>query len=338
MKRSEFLSKSALAVGSASLLACTTSFTDETPQKASDLVIPPRLVKGDTIVLFAPAGAVFNKKYITTCSQALIELGFKVELAPSVNKQFGYFSMSDIERAEELMSLMKNEKYKALIAVRGGWGCARMLEYLDLSVFEQNPKIIMGYSDLTSLLNYITQKTGLVTYHGIMAYSTWNWFAKEQFQKALMQSDKLSFINPKNDRSELKTWNSGIAKGPLIGGNLSVLITLIGTAYEPNWKDAILFLEETHEEPYSIDRMLFQLKARGVFKKINGIVLGKFNDCVPEDPEKSFTLNELLHQYFDGFEKPVYVGASFGHVLYKWILPIGVEVEMNADEFWVREV
>lgn len=338
MKRSEFLSKSALAVGSASLLACTTGFTEEKPKNTSDLVTPPRLVVGDTIVLFAPAGAVFNQKYVASVSNTLRELGFKVELAASVKAQFGYFSMTDIERGNEINSLFQNKEYKAMIAMRGGWGCARLLEYLDLDAIKSNPKIVMGYSDLTSLLNYITQQTGLITYHGIMGYSTWNWFAKEQFKSALMENQKRTLQNPENDRKELATWQNGSTTGNLIGGNLSVLVTLIGTPYEPIWKDGILFLEETHEEPYSIDRMLFQLKAAGVFEQLNGVVLGKFNDCVPEDPEKSFSLSELLHQYFDDFKKPIYVGASFGHVLYKWILPIGVEVEMNADEFWVREV
>lgn len=332
MKRKDFLTKTALSIGAVSLLSCAEEISS-TNKLDLQSVVPEKLKKGDTIALFAPAGAIFNAKHISKTEQVLTKLGYKVLKADSLYSQKGYFSASDENRLEEFHTLMANTNVKAIIAMRGGWGCARLLPNLNLDLIKKNPKIIMGYSDLTSLLNYITDHTGLVTYHGIMGYSTWNNFALSQFENHLVNDEnEVVLSNPNTDTNFLKTVHSGETKGILCGGNLSVLVSNIGTDYEPIWKDKILFLEETHEEPYRIDKMLFQMKHADVFEQINGLVLGKFNDCLAEYPDESFTLEEVFTDYFDTFNKPMYRGAAFGHVVNKFILPIGKVAHLNADQ------
>ena len=144
--------------------------------------------------------------------------------------------------------------------------------------------------------------------------------------------------NPSDNLADLKTWSAGKSKGILVGGNLSVVVSMIGTDYETNWNNKILFLEEIKEEPYRIDRMLWQLKQAGVFKKINGLVIGSFRKCNPEEPKKSFNLEEIFEQHFKNAKFPVYQGASFGHIAPKFTLPIGVLAEIDADNFTITTI
>jgi muramoyltetrapeptide carboxypeptidase len=215
--------------------------------------------------------------------------------------------------------------------MRGGWGCARMLDLLDYQVIAANPKIIMGFSDITSLINAVYAKTGMITYHGPCGYSSWGDFTKKEVSKALLSGAPFKMKNPPENREVLRTLTSGTAEGRLVGGNLTVIQSMIGTEYEPNWNKKILFLEEIGEESYRVDRMLWQLKQRKVFDKISGLVLGSFKDCEPEEPEKSFSLDEIFMQHFLDCGFPVYQGASFGHLAPKFTLPIGVKAEMDAS-------
>lgn len=334
MKRNEFIKSSAGLIAGG--LALSSFANAVTTQDLGEKILPKALVPGDLIAITAPAGSIWNKAHIDKIEKLLHEQGFKTTLGKTVYEQDGYLAGNDELRATELMNFFNDKSVKGIVTMRGGWGCARILDRLDYNIIRANPKIIIGFSDITSLINAIYVRTGIITYHGPCGYSSWGDFTMNYVKKAIAIGTQYVMKNPADYVAELKTWVSGKAKGDLIGGNLTVLVSMIGTAYEPDWQHKILFLEEIGEEPYRVDRMLWQLKQRGVFLKINGLVLGSFKDCEPEEPEKSFALEEVFDQHFAQVQFPVYQGAAFGHIGPKFTLPIGVWAEMDADEFTLR--
>ena len=292
---------------------------------------PKKLSKGDTIGVCAPAGAIKHTSEIDDFTHVLENLGFKVKMSPNVGGRFGYFSGTDEERAEDFMTLIKDDSISGIFFIRGGWGAARILEHLDFDVIRDNPKVIMGFSDITTLLNVITTKCDLITFHGPGGNSSWNTYSVDYIKRLLMKAENVTFENHQEDPI-IKTLSPGKAFGELFGGNLSVLSGLMGSEYIPNLEGKILFLEDVMEEPYRIDRMLTQLRLASVFDQAEGIVLGAFRKCVPEEPEYSFTLEEVFEQHFKGFNKPVFSGAQFGHTKNKFTLPVGAEVEIDAEK------
>lgn len=331
MKRRSFIKSSAALATGATLLS---SF-----QKFEPTVIKPKgLIKGDLIGLTAPAGCIWNKWHVEKIEGILKELGFKTKVGATVYEQQGYLAGSDQMRADELMEMFEDNSIRAILTMRGGWGCARILDLLDYSLIQKHPKVVMGFSDITSLINGIYAKTGLVTYHGPCGYSSWGDFTTTHVINAVVKGVPFEMTNPSDNQKDLKTLTSGKAQGILVGGNLTVVSSMIGTSYLPHWRDKILFLEEIKEEPYRVDRMLWQLKQAGVFEEINGLVLGSFRKCEPEEPEKSFSLQEVFDQHFKNTTFPVYQGASFGHIAPKFSLPIGIKAEIDADNFVLRTI
>ena len=296
-------------------------------------VIPPikpkYLKEGDTIAICSPAGAMENRDDIYKFKIILESLGLKVRIGENIGKRYGYFSASDEERASEFMNVISDKRINGIFFIRGGWGCARILDLVDFEIIKKNPKVIMGFSDITSLLNAITAKTGLITFHGPGGNSTWNKYSIDYIKSLLFKGEKIKYNNLKSDHPII-CFSEGTASGILIGGNLSVLCSLIGSKYLHDWKNKILFLEDIKEEPYRIDRMLTQLKLNRVFDKINGLVLGNFRDCIPKEPKKSFELKEVFEQHFKTFNKPVFYGSQIGHVKNKFTVPIGALVKINS--------
>ncbi|MEX1002348.1 MAG: LD-carboxypeptidase [Crocinitomicaceae bacterium] len=333
MNRRKFIARtSALAAGSYLL----SSFEN---QELSEPILKPKgLIKGQTIGLTAPAGSIWNKYHITKIQQILGDLGFLTKVGPTNYEQKGYLAGSDEMRAKEFMEMVEDDSIHGILTMRGGWGCSRMLDLLDFDIIAKHPKVIMGFSDITSLINAIYLKTGLFTFHGPCGYSSWDDFTTNEVIKATVLGHPYEMKNPSDSEEVQKVWSSGKAQGRLVGGNLTVISSMIGTSYEPNWSKKILFLEEIKEEPYRVDRMLWQLKQAGVFKKINGLVLGSFRKCEPEEPEKSFTLEEVFEQHFSAVPFPVFQGASFGHIGPKFTLPIGVNAEINTAGFILRTI
>ena len=333
MKRRNFLKKAGLFATSAGLLSLN---VPEQEKIAPSIKIPKALVKGDLIGITAPAGTIWNDYHIRKIEKILTDMGYRVKIGASNYKQVAYLAGTDESRAAELMEMFKDTSIKAILTMRGGWGCARILDLLDYKEIIANPKIIMGFSDITSLVNAIYARTGLITFHGPCGYSSWGDFTKEHVTNSLISGAPYEMVNPSGSEHELRTLTSGKAKGKLIGGNLTVIQSMLGTNYEPVWDNNILFIEETNEEPYRIDRMLWHLKQYGVFEQVNGVVIGSFNKCNPEEPEKSFSLNEVFDQHFKNVNFPVYQGASFGHLADKFTLPIGVMAEIDADNFTIK--
>lgn len=297
----------------------------------SETLLPNRLKRGDIIGICAPAGPIRNISEVENFSKVLNNLGFQVKLGKNVDGQFGFFSAKDSDRAEEFMELIEDKTVKGIFSIRGGWGCARMIEYLNFDKIKKNPKVIMGFSDMTTLLNVISSKTGLVTYHGPSGNSTWNDYSVDYIKRLLFDAERIVYQNKDTD-TEIKTISPGNAFGTLYGGNLSVISSLVGSPYLPDWKDKILFLEDVNEEPYRIDRMLTQLKLSGMFAEVKGIILGGFRKCIAEEPERSFTLEQVFEQHFSNLKIPVYFGAQIGHIRDKYTVPVGLKVHMDADK------
>ena len=322
-------------LGTAILGASCLSFENKAIDEPSKYTLPQRLKKGDTIGICAPAGAMGKPSDIDEFKIILSSLGLNVKVGPNIPGRKGYFSAKDEDRAQEFMDFIQDDEVQGIFFIRGGWGCARILELLDYDIIKNNQKVIMGFSDITTLLNAITFKTGLITFHGPGGNSTWNDYSVRYIKELIFDAQLVEYKNTTSDH-KIISYNSGIAQGEFFGGNLSVLTSLIGSDYLPDWKGKILFLEDVMEEPYRIDRMLTQLKLSGILDQVNGIVLGNFRKCTPEEPHKSFTLEEVFEQHFKGYDKPVFYGAQIGHIRNKFTTPVGTKVEINADLGTIR--
>lgn len=311
--------------------SCLSVKNDPQERTASGKIKPKALKKGEMVGICAPAGCVSDPGEVREFTDVLKDLGFKVRIGKNVGSRYGYFSAADEARAAEFMDLVKDPEVKGIFFVRGGWGCARILPFIDFEVIKANPKVIMGFSDITTLLNAITLKTGLITFHGPNGNASWNTRTMEYFHSLLFHGESHTFYNRQED-FKIRTILGGIAEGELFGGNLTVISSMIGSEHLPDWEGKILFLEDLKEEPYRIDRMLTQLKLAGVLDKVEGIVLGAFRDCLAEEPDRAFTVEEVFDQHFKGLNKPVYANAQFGHVVNKFVLPVGTKVRINADK------
>lgn len=338
MKRRSFL-KSTLALSTLSVLPNNFRADKQgNPSQAEPLIPlrPTRLAKGDTLAIMGMAGAMRDPKILSSFVQILEQQGFNVSVGQTVNKTFGYLSGSDEDRANEFNDFVSNPEIRAILFVKGGWGCGRVLDKINYEQLKINPKIILGFSDLTSLLNAIYHQTGLVTFHGPTGNTSWASFSLNSFTE-IVSLGGLTFQKPEIQQLQaFSVLRAGQATGALIGGNLTVFCSLLGTPYFPSCKGKILFIEETHEEPYSIDRMLNSLRLAGVFDEISGVIFGQFNHCNAEKPLESFTLEEVVQQQLNGFSFPVLWGAPIGHVKDKWTLPIGVEAQMNTDDLSLK--
>lgn len=300
------------------------------------IIKPPALKAGDTIAVTAPAGAIFNPNAVEKFTAILKGLGFNVVLGQTLHEKYGYLAGPDELRAKELNAFFNDKSINGIIAMRGGWGCARMLPYVDFEAMRNNPKVLMGFSDITALLLAAYTKAGLITFHGPVGYSSWNDFSVDYVKRTLMQKETVVMLQPAFCKDKLCTLTTGKTKGALAGGNLAVITNLIGSGYLPDWEGKILFLEETEEEVYRIDRLLTQLKLSGVLNKISGFIFGECVKCDPEEPEKSLTLQQVFDDHIKPLGIPAFYGSMIGHIENKFTLPIGIEAEMDAGTGMIR--
>lgn len=289
-----------------------------------------KLKKGDTIGIIAPASCTTYEK-VLEAKKNIEDMGYQVILGECTKKQWYSYAGTDEERAEEINSFFADKSIDAIICMRGGYGCNRLIELLDFEVIKRNPKIFVGYSDITTLHIALNEKANLITFHGPMAVSNftgnYNRDTYENFIEILSNSrDKQSI---KNITKELKVLNEGRAKGKLVGGNLATLIATLGTEYDLDYNGKILFLEDVGEKTYKIDRFLNQLKKHGVFEKIEGLVLGDFKNCI-QDSEKDMTLLEVFQNYFKELKKPVIYNFESGHSEPMLTLPLGAICEIDT--------
>ncbi|SDS59376.1 LD-carboxypeptidase [Gramella sp. MAR_2010_147] len=308
---------------------------------SSDTLLPEALIEGDTIGIVSPASAIFESEPYEIAKESFEAMGLKVKFGKNTRNRYGHLAGTDEERAEEFNEMFRDDSIKAVIALRGGSGAARILDKLDYEAIKNNPKIFLGYSDITALHMAIFEKTGLITFHGPVAVSSWNSFSYDYLKRLLFQKEAITYENPKNKGDELvqtknriRVINEGTVTGQLLGGNLSVLTGIMGSEYFPqDWKGKILYLEDVGEKIYAVDRMMSQLYLGGVFEQISGFVFGKCTDCDPGGSGYgSLTLEEVIDHYIKPLNIPAYSGAMIGHINDNATIPNGLEIQLNASK------
>ena len=306
------------------------------------LIKPKRLKKGDVIGIISPASPPKDMTKIEKGVKYLEGLGYRVEVGKNVEKSHGYLAGKDEERLEDLHSMFKNKNINAIINVRGGYGSGRLLDKIDYNLVKKNPKIFVGYSDITALQMAFLKKTGLVTFAGpMLAVDFWkdevDSYTEEFFWNMLTSSKKIGkLINPDNENFYSLT--KGRGEGTLVGGNLALLNSLIGTPYQPNFKKSIILIEEIGEEPYRVDRFFYQLKyATNGFKDLEGIIIARFVDCYIKDTDSpSLTLNDVISDYFENLSIPVIYNVKHGHIEQNMTIPWGLKTKMNATRSFIE--
>jgi muramoyltetrapeptide carboxypeptidase len=292
---------------------------------------PPALQPGDTIGIIAPASNIKRESLEAGCG-ALRSLGYKPFYLDSILEEDLYFAGSAERRARELDEMFTREDVRAIICARGGYGANYLLTTLDLQNIRAHPKIFVGYSDITTLLTYILDSTGVVTFHGPMVakdfahadgvdLASWKAALTGAFEWALKLGSE----------SGAKALVPGSAEGILYGGCLSMLVASLGTPYEIHTAGTILFIEDVAAKPYQIDRMLMQLKLAGKFAEVRGIVFGEMLDCMQSKDQK-YTLEEVVLRVVGDLSVPVAYGLRSGHVSHRNItLPLGVRAALNVS-------
>jgi muramoyltetrapeptide carboxypeptidase len=300
---------------------------------------PPRLRQGDTVGLIAPAGFSDDLEELEAITATLAGMGLVAKIGQHVLTRYGYLAGSDRERAGDLNAMYADPSVRAVFTVHGGWGCARMLPFIDWATIRANPKLLIGFSDVTALHLAFAAKAGFPTIHGPNAANSWQEMSWNSLWRLAFQGETPIFRNPdlagvdplQQERWRTTTIRPGKATGRLIGGNLSILTSLVGTPWLPDFTGAILFLEESGEAEYRIDRMLTQLEQAGVFRKLAGILFGQCTRCTIGVPDYTgFTVAQVLHQHFQPLGIPAFAGANIGHVGNQISVPLGVRAEIDA--------
>jgi muramoyltetrapeptide carboxypeptidase len=298
-------------------------------ERSQPLIKPRQLVVGDTVGLISPASAI-NQEDLTEVREFLTAYGFKVKVGEHVLDRYGYLAGRDADRAADVNAMFADDGVQAILTMRGGWGCNRILPLLDYDLIRRHPKILMGFSDITSLLLAIIARSGVITFHGPVGISTWNWFDLNYVERILLNKEAILMQNLTSHRVE--TITPGKTRGRLLGGNLSVLAAMVGSPYLPPWKNTILFVEEVGEEIYRVDRMLTQLKLGGILEQLAGLIFANCSDCSKEeDREPTLTLAQVLSELIAPLGIPAWYGSMIGHIQNNFTVPLGVEVEIDAE-------
>ncbi len=336
MKRREFFAGAAMFSAAVALPSSLNAQPVKPPK-----IKPPRLQKGDTIGLVAPGSGVDEVAFAKALA-TVKRLGFTPYYTKYAKLQIGYLAGTDAQRVEDIHHMFAKPEVKGILCVRGGYGSNRLLPLINYDLIKANPKVLMGYSDISALLFGVYSQTGLIGFHGPVAISSFNDWATQHFYRLLLEAASQVKINPpkhwkedKDDDYKTIKLTKGRTQGELVGGNLSVITSLVGTPYDIDYTGKIVFLEEIEEPPYKIDRMLTQLLLAGKLQKAAGIALGVFKGCDlnPQDPDNadSFTLKEVLKNRLANLQIPVLYGLPFGHIADNATLPLGIQAQLDVD-------
>jgi len=307
--------------------------------KMTPLIKPPRLQPGDTVGLIAPGGYA-TEQSIAKSRRNIEALGLKVKEGASLREVNGNYGGSVPQRIADLHAMFGDPDIKMIWPVRGGSGCISLLAHLDFALIRNNPKILLGYSDITALHLAIHKHARLVTFHGPVASSTLTDYSIAQMMAVLCDPQPRTTIPMalENSRRALtepqfttRTVHGGTATGPLIGGNLSMVAALAGTPYAADFRDSILFLEEVNEAPYRIDRWMTQLDLSVGFAKAAGVMVGVCEDCGPEHEEISLTLEQTLDIHLQPLSIPAVSGYSIGHIRDQFTIPMGIRATLDTE-------
>lgn len=300
------------------------------------MIFPKKLQRGDTVALVSPASPS-SSEVISGCEKFLTDLGYQVKLGEAVAKQLdfhNYVAGSAKIRANDINRMFADPEISAIFCTRGGYGSAHIMKYLDLDLIKSNPKVFIGYSDLTNLHTYLNQLCGMVTFHGPMVYPNmllhYEAYTQNSLNAALRMEDVLEFLNPPTDKN-FQVLNEGNAYGQIVGGNLSLLAQGIGSFYQLDTKDKILLLEDVEEPIPKLDMMITQLEYAGMMEQVNGILLGDFASCTNERYDSSYELDDFLHDRFQDYEVPILSHVHSDHSHPMGTIPMGCDCKMDTD-------
>jgi muramoyltetrapeptide carboxypeptidase len=309
---------------------------------ANKLIKPRALREGDTVGVIAPGTAVPDPERLALVEPTLKFFGLRAKLGKYVARGSGHVTRTVSERVDDLHAMFRDPEVKAVFCIRGGYGSMQLLDKLDYDLIRRNPKVFIGYSDITALHLAISRHANLVTFHGPIVLSSFTDYTQRNFRQALFDTRPAGKLtNPAESNQlrpehPLRTIRGGTATGQLVGGNLSLVTALMGTPYEIETRGRILFIEDVGEEPYRIDRMLTQLRLAGKLDQAAGIVFGECSECTPNDYKPSFawdaTLGEVIDNILGSTRVPVLSGLTIGHTADQLTLPLGVTATLNADE------
>ncbi|MES2128108.1 MAG: LD-carboxypeptidase [Pseudomonadota bacterium] len=301
------------------------------------LIKPPRLRQGDLIGLIAPAGHTTDAS-IAKAVAHIEELGFKVRLGANLREVHGNYAGSVEQRLDDLHAMLADKEVKALWCIRGGSGAISLLAHINYALVRANPKILLGYSDITALHLAFYKLAGLVTFHGPVASSGPSEYANAHMLAVLCDPQPSYTIPMAAEnalRSEphyaIRTVHGGVATGRLIGGNLSLVAALAGTPYAADLRQALVYLEEVNEAPYRLDRWMTQLDLASGFKYAAAMMVGICDNCEADGNESSLTLNETLDIHLQPLKVPAVSGYSFGHIRHQFTIPVGIRARLDTD-------
>jgi muramoyltetrapeptide carboxypeptidase len=306
---------------------------------ATRLIRPPRLQPRSVVGLIAPGGIV-DDSIIEKCVKNLESLGFRVKLGKHIRAAHGGYAGTVAQRLDDLHGMFLDREVGAIWTARGGSGCTALLPHIDYGMIRRNPKILIGYSDITALHLALYRQAGLVSFHGPVAWSTFSDYSVNHMLSVLMEPQReyaihMSIENSRRAEKEtqfaLRTIRPGTAEGRLIGGNLAVMSALIGTPYAADIRSRLVFLEEVGEAPYRIDRLLIQLDQSAGLKRAAGYMLGVFQKSAASGNEPSLSLAEIVDDHFASLPVPAVYGYSFGHIAQQFTIPVGILARLDTE-------
>jgi len=307
---------------------------------ADGLVRPKALKAGDTVGLITPATYVPDPDRLALAERTIKYFGSRMKMGKNAGKRMNDYRTSIEERLDDLHAMFSDKIVDAVFAIRGGYGSMHLLDRIDYDLIRRNPKIFLGYSDITAMHLAINKHAKLVTFHGPITLSRFTDYTQKYFRKALFETQPIGTVTNPPESNELRpshplrTIRPGIATGLLTGGNLTLISNTMGTPYEIETRGKILFLEDVDEEPYSIDRMLTHLRLAGKFDGVAGVIFGECQDCRPKDYKPSaaipYGLGEVLDNILGDLKVPVLYGLTIGHTDDQLTLPLGVAATLDA--------
>ena len=343
------VSRRSVTMGMAGALAALLAGGAGLPASGSALAAaavrkPPRLRKGDTVGLVCPAGFIADRFGLEQVEETIRAMGLVPKPAPHMLARHGYLAGTDEQRASDLQAMFADGDVRAIFAVRGGWGSQRLLPLLDFDAIAASPKLLVGSSDITALLLALIGRARIGGIHGPNAAHSWPRGVWQDFRGLAFDAAMPTYTVEGSSGARLarrggrvRTFGAGTARGRLLGGNLSVLSAMAGTPYLPDFDGAILFLEDTNESEYRIDRMLTQLAQSGILGSVAGVVFGQCTNCRnPGSPYGNFTIYEVLSHHLERLGIPAFQGAQFGHISDTICLPVGTMAQIDADAGTIR--
>jgi muramoyltetrapeptide carboxypeptidase len=306
-------------------------------------LVKPRVLRaGDTVGLITPSTYVSDPDELILVERTVKHFDLKMKMGANVRKRTGYLGGTVQERLDDLHSMFRDAEVNAVFCIRGGYGSPQLLDGIDYGLIRKNPKVFLGYSDITAMHLAIHKKAGLVTFHGPVALSRFSGYTQEYFRKALFETAPIGRVTNPPETNDLRpdhllrTIRPGVARGQLIGGNLSLIAATMGTPFEIDTRGKIFFIEDVSEQPYSVDRMLTQLRLAGKLDAAAGIIFGECSKCEPREFRPSFdstfSLGEVLDNILGGLKIPVMTGLTIGHTADQVTLPLGVMATLDAGK------